>query len=204
MQELDEALSDIVLIRQHLARSAEFRGYGSLAVAATGVLALLVATAQSIWMSNIPKDTHLYVAWWMLTAAASFAGTVVEAACRCRRLHGTLAWAMLQSALEQFLPAVAAGGLLTIVLLRAAPANAWMLPGLWQVFFSLGVFASWRSLPRPIFAVGVWYLGCGLLCLAFIPSDRALSPWVMGVPFGIGQIMVGAVLHAREREPQIP
>ena len=46
-----------------------------------------------------------------------------------------------------------------------------------------------------MFAVGVWYLGAGLTCHALGDGERALSPWVMGVPFGIGQMLVAAVLQ---------
>ncbi len=48
---------------------------------------------------------------------------------------------------------------MTVVLLRAAPESLWMLPGLWQIFYSLGIFASCRLLPRPTFWVAVFYLG---------------------------------------------
>ncbi len=39
--------------------------------------------------------------------------------------------------------------LITIVLVRYVPAALWMIPGIWQVIFSLGVFSSCRFLPRP-------------------------------------------------------
>jgi hypothetical protein len=102
---------------------------------------------------------------------------------------------MVQSAVEQFLPALMVGSLLTVVLLRVAPQECWMLPGLWQLIFSLGVFASCRFLPRQMFAVGVWYLAAGLFCLAAGGATRALSPWLMGIPFGAGQLMIAAVLQ---------
>ena len=70
-----------------------------------------------------------------------------------------------------------------------------MLPGLWQLIFSLGVFASCRFLPRQMFAVGVWYLAAGLFCLVAESAARALSPWEMGIPFGVGQLLVAAVLR---------
>ena len=70
-----------------------------------------------------------------------------------------------------------------------------MLPGLWELIFSLGVFASCRFLPRQMFAVGVWYLAAGLFCLAAGSSTQALSPWSMGVPFGVGQLLVAGVLQ---------
>jgi hypothetical protein len=70
-----------------------------------------------------------------------------------------------------------------------------MLPGLWEVAFSLGIFASVRFLPRPLFSVGLWYLICGLMCLGIASGPRTLSPWSMGVPFGIGQLLIAAVLQ---------
>jgi hypothetical protein len=100
---------------------------------------------------------------------------------------------MLHAAFEQFLPAIVAGILLTAVLARAAPQSLWMLPGLWQMVFSLGVFASCRFLPTGTFWVGVWYLAAGMACLAIGP-DVAASPWEMGIPFGVGHLLVAGVL----------
>jgi len=56
--------------------------------------------------------------------------------------------------------------------------------------FSMGVFASCRFLPRPMFAVGVWYLAAGVACVALGGAERTFSPWAMGIPFGIGQLLV--------------
>ena len=107
---------------------------------------------------------------------------------------------MIHAAVEQFLPAIVIGLLLTVVLLRCAPQSLWKLPGLWQMIFSLGVFSSCRFLPRPMFALGVWYLAAGLTCLALGGGDREFSPWAMGVPFDIGQLLVATVLQFGYRE----
>jgi hypothetical protein len=136
-----------------------------------------------------------YAAVWAATAGCAVVCTGVETFTRTRRMHSGFVSQMMYSAAEQFLPALAAGLFLTIVMLRFAPRDAWLLPGLWQLFFSLGVFASCRFLPRSMFAVGLWYLGCGLGCLVLSGADGGLSPWEMGVPFGVGQIGVAAVLR---------
>ncbi len=81
------------------------------------------------------------------------------------------------------------------VLLRFAPEASWMLPGLWQVVFALGVFASCRFLPRAMLLVGGWYLATALACLVLARGPYALSPWAMGAPFGIGQFLVAAILQ---------
>jgi hypothetical protein len=98
-------------------------------------------------------------------------------------------------AVEQFLPCVIAGGLLTLVLFTQAPEAVGLFPGLWAVVFSLGVFASCRLLPRATFWAGVYYLVTGLGCLALARGDAALSPWSMAVPFGGGQLLTAAVLY---------
>src|ERR1700674_2245501 len=181
MRDLNRALTDISVIREQLARGTEFRGYGPVAMGATGNLALTVAGAQALWLRETPAPVAPYVWLWVATAAVSLVVIGTETIQRSRRAHGDLAVPMLQSAVEQLLPAIVAGGLLTVALLRGAPQSLWMLPGLWQIVFSLGVFASCRFLPRPMFLVGVWYLACGLACLALIPSEQRFSPWVMGI-----------------------
>jgi hypothetical protein len=114
-------------------------------------------------------------------------------------MHSGLADEMIRMAVEQFLPSLAAGILITAVLAGAVPQAGWMLPGLWQVVFSLGVFSSCRFLPRPMLAAGVWYLATGLGCLA-LGGARALSPWAMGIPFAAGQLLVAAVLYFNGKE----
>ncbi len=82
---------------------------------------------------------------------------------------------MIQAAVEQFLPCVVVGLLLTVVLMRVAPQDAWMLPGMWAVIFSLGVFASCRFLPRQMFAVGAWYLAAGLVSLLIVAGPSCVA-----------------------------
>lgn len=193
--DLYKALSEIDAIRAQMARAMEFRGYGPATLAITGLLALLAAALQSYWLKNPAHEIGSYLAIWITTAAVSLTIISVETIARTRRVHTGIAKEMIHSALEQFLPAIVAGLLLTLVLARASPQSLWMLPGLWQVLFSLGVFSSCKFLPRPMFAVGVWYLAAGLTCLAVGSGDWALSPWSMGVPFGVGQLLVAAVLQ---------
>ena len=195
MQELHQAMSEIHSIRVQVARGTEFRGYGPASIAFSGVIALLVAAGQSLWSIDHRHDFTQYLGIWVCAAAVAVALTSAETFVRARRVHSGFAREMVGSAAEQFLPAVVVGILLTAVLMRTAPQECWMLPGLWELMFSLGVFASCRFLPRQIFAVGVWYLAAGLYCLAAGGPDRPPSPWAMGIPFGIGQLLVAAVLQ---------
>jgi hypothetical protein len=195
MTDLTQALAEISEIRAQVARGTQFRGYGPASTAVSGTLALFVAAAQVLWMKEGGRDVLPFLAVWVATAAVSVALATFETVVRSRRVHSGLAVEMIQSAVEQFLPAAIVGLLLTGVMLLAAPKELWMLPGLWELIFSLGVFASCRFLPRQMFAVGLWYLVCGLACLMIASGPRTLSPWEMGIPFGVGQLLVAAVLR---------
>jgi hypothetical protein len=195
MRDLEKALADISEIRSQMARGTEFRGYGPATLAATGGLALLAAAAQALWLPHPANRVGLYIALWGTTAAVSVTFIGLDMILRSRRIHSGLAQEMIWSAVEQFLPAGVAGGLITAVLLQYAPESLWMLPGLWQIVFSLGVFACCRFLPRAIFAVGIWYLIAGLACLVFAQGEGAFSPWAMGLPYGVGQLLVAAILQ---------
>jgi hypothetical protein len=199
MNDLDKALGDINSIRRDMARSTEFRGYGPATLASTGVLAIVGAGAQAVWMPDPANHLSIYLTTWISIAILSAALIGVQMFARTRRIHSGMADEMIRMAVEQFLPSAAAGALITFVLMRYAPAVLWMLPGLWQVTFSLGVFSSCRFLPRPMIAAGVWYLFTGLLCLA-LADARAFSPWAMGIPYGGGQLLVAAILLFTTRE----
>ena len=195
MSDLRRALAEIEAIRDQVARATEFRGYDPVTLAGTGALAAIAAALQGALINSPVRHPGTYVKLWVGTAALSLALISIETVSRVRRSHSTLALPMLRSAGGEFLPSIVAGLLLTVVIARDSAAEIWMLPGLWQVIFSLGVFSSCRLLPRPMFVVGLWYLSTGLILLACGKGACALSPWAMGIPFGIGQILVAAVLR---------
>ena len=150
---------------------------------------------QAIWLPDPASDALAYLALWVATAAVSVLLIGSEMVARTRRIHTGLADEMIHAATEQFIPAGVAGLLLTVVLYRYAPQDLWMLPGLWQIVFSLGLFASCRSLPRAMFAAAVWYLAAGLCSLAFANGTHAFSPYAMAVPYGVGQFYIALVLY---------
>lgn len=193
MTELRQALAEIRAIRTQVARGTQFRGYGPRSIAGSGLLAAGVAAFEAAAHPN--PDLQAFLAVWITVASISVLLSAWETVTRAKRVHDGLAREMTHAAVEQFMPAIVAGILLTVVLAHAASGDGWMLPGLWEVIFSLGIFASCRFLPRPMFAVGLWYLAAGLACLAIESQSRVLSPWAMGIPFGVGQLLVAAVLQ---------
>jgi hypothetical protein len=201
MTDLNKALGDISSIRRQMARSTEFRGYGPATLAATGVFAVIAAAVQAWWLPEPAAHIRFYMAIWISTALVSAALIATQMYARTRRIHSGIADEMTRMAAEQFLPSAGAGALLTLVLFAYAPSVLWMLPGLWQITFSLGVFASCRFLQRPMVAAGAWYLLTGLFSIA-LGDARALSPWTMGTAYGVGQLLVAAILLTRRPEAE--
>lgn len=193
MHPLDKALGDITSIRRQVARTTEFRGYGAATLAATGVFAMIAALTQYFLLPDPANHIGSYLRIWVTTAVVSATLIGMQTLMRTRRIHSDLADEMILMAVEQFLPSVGAGALVSIVLIRFVPSSIWMLPGFWQITFSLGVFSSCRFLPRPMTTAGAWYLLTGLTCIG-LGDTRALTPWTMGIAYGIGQLIVAAVL----------
>lgn len=195
MRDLDKALADIFAIRSQIAAGTAFRGYGPATVAATGGVALLTAILQFLWLDDPTDRPIAFFAGWVAAALLSAALIWIEMQARSRRHHSGLADAMIRQAVEQFLPAGVASVLLASLLWKFAPETLWMLPGLWQVLVSLGVFASVRSLPRSIALGGAWYFVAGFAVLLHASQIHALSPWTMGLPFVVGQLLMAALLY---------
>lgn len=197
MSELDKALADIADIRSRLAASALFQGFGPAVMAATGLLALLGAVAQTVWPA-LAQTPETFLGVWIGIAAVASALIGAETAARSRRRHGGLSSAMILNAIEQFLPSGFAGAVLAAVFVQYAPQNFWMLPGLWQMLLSLGIFAGARSLPRGVVLPAAWYFMVGTAVLIIGSGEQALSPWTMGLPFGFGQLLFAGVLYFAE------
>ncbi|AGA29715.1 hypothetical protein [Singulisphaera acidiphila] len=193
--ELRDALTQISEIRLQMARTEVFRGFRAMPVAFSGVLALATAGFQVAWIREPAQELSGYLGLWIGAAVISAVAAGAEMVIRVRNSASPWTREITWLAVEQFIPCLVAGGLLTFVLIRFAPEALWMLPGLWQILFSLGVFASCRLLPRATFGVAVFYLATGLACLALAHGEYALSPWAMGLPFGIGQLLAAAVLY---------
>jgi hypothetical protein len=191
--ELREALTQISEIRQRVAQSEVFRGYRAVPVAFSGFLALATAGVQKVWLPEPEGRATAYLALWVGAALVSMLATGLEIFMHHRHVRSTMARQLTWLALRQFAPCLLAGALVMVSVVTYAPGNLWMMPGLWAMLFSLGIFASYRLLPKPTFWVALFYMIAGAMLLTL--REDALSPWAMGVPFGLGQFFAAAVLY---------
>lgn len=192
--ELREALTQIAEIRASVAATERFRGYRAVPVAASGLLAAAAALLQPVLVPDPARDLVGYLCLWLAVAVGGAAAAGVRIALRDWFDSHPLTRDVTRLAVAQFAPCLLAGGLVTFAVARHAPGFGWALPGLWQVLFSLGIFASCRLLPRPIVWVGLGYLLAGTANLAF-GQEASFAPWAMGGPFAVGQLAAAGVLY---------
>src|SRR4051812_8633956 len=195
--ELRDALTQIAEIRQQMARGEVFRGYRSATTAFSAVCAVAAAAVQEFVLSDAERGSWHMLWLWLAAAVLSLIVVGTEMAIRYRRSQTVLQQQITLVAVEQFVPCLVAGALMTYVLWFAASRDMLpMLPGLWAILFSLGVFASRRVLPRGTVVVGAWYLLAGLVCLSLRRQYEDFGfARQMAATFGGGQLLAAGVLY---------
>lgn len=200
MNDVEHALAQIADIRARVIASTRFRGMAPKATLLSALAALAVATAQTLWPQVFPRDPMGFVVLWGLVILGCLWITGTETIARSRALHGQMADAMLQDGLRQALPFAAAGLILDAVIYGFARDSIWLLPGLWLILTALFGFSVLSRLPRAIVWVAVWFLACGSIVLVLAGASGELSPWMMGLPIGIGLLAVAFILHQANGE----
>lgn len=196
MTEINRALAEIATIRNQIAAARLFRGFGPAVIAGTGVLALLAAMWQN---QQGVQGVAEYFGLWLGVCALSLLLIGVEMWALSKRHHGGQALPFVWNMLERFLPAGLAGASIAAVLYRFAPEAIWLLPGLWQILIALGLFSAGASLPASLRIAAAWYFLAGLGSL-ILASSAGVTPWLMGLPFGFGQLLVALCLYLAGRE----
>lgn len=190
--ELRDAIDQISTIRTQLAATERLHSLRAVPVALSGVLALLAAVLQPLWVGDPLANATAYLQLWCGAAAISGTAATLVVLRRVRRCPSALTAANARLAAMQFAPSLVAGAVVTWFVVTRMPHQLWLLPGLWQLLFGLGNLAAHRLLPASAAAVGLLFLATGTCCLWF--EERALDPWAMGLPFATGQLALAAIL----------
>lgn len=196
--ELHDALTQISDIRRQMARAQVFRGYRAATAAFSGVMALLAASVQQDWAPDPFEDVVPYLSIWGLAAFGSLFVVGVEIATRHMRSGSMLQRELSLATIECLTPCLVAGALLTLALAAYARSGMWLLPGLWSILFSLGLFACRRVMPVGILIPAGYYLLAGLLSITLAQGKDAFSPWAMVWTFGVGQFVTAGVLFCSQ------
>ena len=195
---VEEALSQVRVMQSQVARAQQFCCYRSATIAASGLSAVGAAVVQSYWIPHPAEQLRSYLFLWVGVAMLSVAITGAEISVRWLRTDSPHARRQTIATVRQFAPCLVAGALLTWAIMGFGPQHAVLLPALWAMFFSLGVFASSMYLPSGSIMVAAYYLVSGLICLRWGQGPQALAPWTMMITFGVGQIITAIVLYRRQ------
>lgn len=200
--DLPRALGQLADIHQQIAKGEVYRGYRSLPVAASGLMGLAAAWAQTPALGA--SDPMGFVVYWTVIAAcAGFVGAseiiynyVVHDDRAARR--------QTKQVVGQFLPSMLAGAIITASFVHLSAALMPVLPGLWAICFGIGIFASRPYLPRASGWVALFYYAAGVALLWNARGPEPLRAWWVGGTFGAGQLMAALVLYWNlERAPRL-
>jgi len=190
-----EALERISEIHGHLAKGEIYRGYRPVPAALTGLVGIAGAVVQPFLVPA--ADLAGFVRFWAALAALNLVLHAGAAAWRLTR--ATPSERIRAIRVEgQFLPSVAAGALLTAVVLTRGAPSLGFLPGAWALLFSLGLFSCRPYLPRRIGWIALFYLFAGGGLLLLEGAGTPTLGWALGGTFGAGQIGAAVVLHRDE------
>lgn len=204
MYESFNAIEVIQNIQQQLASSRKFLGFRPFVIALTGFFALFTSCLQCFFPQLLASDTFSFLSVWIFLAIFSVSLIAVTTFFFSRQLHGNLADKMSINAFEQYMPTCFAGFGIFIVLCNFSPQTLWILPGVWQILIALGIFAALPTHSRRTAYVAAWYLMAGLTVLIISSKEPYinqihLGTWLMGIPFGIGQLFMSLTLLTEQR-----
>jgi hypothetical protein len=172
-----------------------FRGYRCTSTLFSAFIAIVTSIIQYVFIPDASKNVDAYLQLWFSAGGLCLVIVASGMVVRYRRSDSPLDRALAVTAVQQFLPCLIIGGLVTYVIADVAWQSMWIVPGLWAIFFVMGIVASRPLLPAGTMFVGAFYLICGLISIEWAKVHEAFSPWAMAVPFGIGQSMAAAILY---------
>jgi len=201
--EVRQALADLAEVRGRLATVQRFDGYSGTAAIASGLAAVAAGLIQAALVPQPHDDAgrRLYLWIWLSCLGCALAinyGAIVVWRGRHRDAQ---AGAQFRSVGMSIVPALAAGGVITLALLLRGLDE--LLPGMWCATYALGLFASRAMVPSAVVVVAVAF-GAAAAVLLLVPSLNPLAWWVMPAAFGLGQIAIGSIVLAdipSERNP---
>ena len=194
--EVSRALADLEEVRTRLAAVQRFRGLSSGAAIASGLAALGAGFIQATTIAHpgSPVDGQRYLTIWIACLAFSLATNYGAILVWLARNWSVRSRVQIKSVGMTILPSIVAGGLFTIVFIQRDELG--LLPGMWCVCYALGLIASRAMGPAGLTGIAALFAASGT-ALLFAPATNALAWWVMPSTFGIGQLIVGALV-ARE------
>jgi hypothetical protein len=180
----DRAMDNLRYIRETMERAAPFTfisGSGEMAIGATALLASVIAAQQPSFKS--------WLAIWLAEGLISLliAGWSMDRKARAAQMP--LVSGPGRKVVFSLAPPIIAGGLLTIVLVRAGLPDT--IPGMWLLLYGTGVITGGMFSVRAVPAMGLCFMALGALALFSPPT---LLNWFMAAGFGGLHLLFGVII----------
>lgn len=182
----NRAADDLQFIRQTLERSASFTavpGWGQVGVGITAVAAAVLAVRHPVGAA--------WLKIWLGEGALAVVIALAAMKRKATRRGLPLTSGPSRKFAFNFLPSIAAGGLLTIALANAG--NYALLPATWLLLYGVAVITGGAVSVRVVPVMGACFMALGVAALL----APAAANWWMGAGFG-GLHIVFGVWIARE------
>ncbi len=180
----DRAMDNLRYIRETMERATPFTGIsgrGEMAIGVTALIASIVAAQQSSF--------KYWVAVWLAEGLISLliAGWSMDR--KARMLKVPLVSEPGRKVAFSLAPPIIAGGLLTLVLVRAGLGSP--IPGIWLLLYGTGVITGGMFSVRAVPAMGFCFMVLGAVALF---SPPAFANWFMAAGFGGLHLVFGAII----------
>jgi hypothetical protein len=180
------AADNLRFIRDTMERTASFTavpGWGGVIIGASAVAAGMVAAGR------LPQAQFMI---WLAEAVVAMSIGAWAVRSKSKRLAFSLQSKAARRALLSFMPPLIAGGVLTLVLMRAGHLE--ILPGLWLLLYGAAVVTGGAFSVRIVPFMGLCCMGLGAVSL--------LSPAVLGnlfltLGFGVVHMVFGIIIARR-------
>src|SRR5450755_2118447 len=183
------ALDDLRVIRQTMERSSAFTavpGWGFCAMGATALIAASIALRQTA--------SDRWLAVWLAEALIAATIALVTMHNKATRQRTGVLSIPGRRLFIGLLPALAAGGLLTVALMWSGPLR--LIPGVWLVLYGVAVMQAGAFSVRAVPAMGAAFVLLGAVAL---PLPWRWANLLLAAGFGLLHIGFGAFIARRHR-----
>jgi hypothetical protein len=183
----ERAMDNLRFIRETMERAGAFTAISGWATVGIGFTALAAA-----WLAGPRPATGRWLAVWLGEAVLALAVASWAMQRKARRAGAPLLSGSGRKFLLSFLPALGAGGVLTIVVARAGlPA---LLPAIWMLLYGAAVVSAGTFSVRIVPVMGLCFVALGTIA-SFAPAPWAAP--LMAAGFGALHIVFGILIARR-------
>lgn len=181
------AMDNLRFIRETMERAGSFTAISGWGLAAIGVIALVAGVVAGVQAS--PRG---WLAVWLVDAVVSLVIAASTIGAKATALRIPLLSEPARKFFLSFLPPMAVGAILTVVLL--AQARTELLPGLWLMLYGAAVVTAGTYSVRIIPVMGLAFMALGTIAIV---APSAWGNLFLSAGFGGLHVGFGALIARR-------